>query len=72
VFEFISAIFKIFPKVKWAAIIGLGFLIFGDDLGRGLGLALLSCVIVFVIGSWILNEEMESDKKNRERRDRKR
>jgi hypothetical protein len=71
-FEFISAIFKIFPKVKWAAIIGVGLFIFGDDLGRSLGYLILIGVIVFIAGAYFLNEEVESSRREWEKRkDRK-
>lgn len=70
--DFISAIFKLFPKVKWAAILGIGLLIFGDELWRSLAYLILIGVIVFMIGAYILNEEMESSRKEWERRKDKR
>jgi len=67
-FEFILAVFKIYPFTKWATVVGFCLLFFGGRDWGAFGFWILGIVGAFCIVLWILIDEHEEwlRKKRRE------
>lgn len=68
-FEFISAVFKIYPATMWISIVGFGLIFFGGKNWSEMGLWLVGGVAVFMLVIKLILEEDEDWKRKRNRRD---